>query len=222
MYWILSAREAVSGIVRWDIEWRVHMRHAAGEKSVFEKFCSAVWWIVLLRGIFAVVLGVLLVTRPQATLMVMLMFLGAYWLIDGIFTLVGAVRGRRSYPNWGWSIFTGIMSMLAGLIIFGRPLAATLFTEVLVIYIIAAIALFFGISGIITGIRLRKDIGNEWSMVLSGVLATLLGILLLISPVFTATILIVTIGILAILFGIGIIVLAFRIRSVCVPRGFML
>lgn len=191
------------------------MQDAAGDKSVFQKFCSAVWWILLLRGIFAVVLGILLVTRPQATLMVMLMFIGAYWLIDGIFTLVGAIQGRKSYPNWGWGAFVGILSIIAGFIVFGRPLAASLLTQVVVMYLIAFLALFFGISGIVTGIRLRKEISNEWSTILSGVLATLFGILLLISPVFSATILIVTIGILAILFGIGIVVAAFQIRSAC-------
>src|SRR5262249_56679468 len=83
---------------------------------------SMSWWLALLQGVALLIIGVLLFTETAFTLFVLVMFLGVYWLIGGIFDLVGVVLDRR---QWGWSLFTGIIGVLAGLAVVRPPLWAT-------------------------------------------------------------------------------------------------
>ena len=74
-------------------------------KSLIGKAASTIWWLVLLRGIAAIILGILFFTNPGATLIVIMTFLGAYWFVDGIFTLIASLHGKKENKNWGWGIF---------------------------------------------------------------------------------------------------------------------
>jgi uncharacterized membrane protein HdeD (DUF308 family) len=121
------------------------------DKMVLQQFLSGVWWLVLLRGIAVGILGCLLLTRPAITVLVIVQFMGIYWLVDGIFTLARSIRGRKTHKNWGWGIFVGVLGMLAGLVVLSRPLASAILTQLFLVYFLGITAIVSGITSIITG-----------------------------------------------------------------------
>ena len=186
---------------------------ATDAKNVISQILSDIWWLVLLRGITATLLGILLFTQTGVTLMVFMLFVGAYWFVDGIFTVFASIKGRKYLANWGWGIFVGIISLLAGLVVLGQPLAAALITSSFMIYLVGFMIIISGISSIATGIRLRKEIDNEWSMIIGGVLSLIFGLLLIFNPLISLVVLLYFIGALSLVGGIILIVLAFKIRT---------
>lgn len=183
------------------------------KKSVMQEVFSTIWWLVLLRGIVILLMGLLLIIRPVPTITVLFYLLGFYWFFDGIFTLIASIRGRKSHKDWGWGVFVGIISALAGVIVFTQPYIAAVFGLTLIIYIVAFMALISGIWSIMTGIRLRKSVSNEWSMILGGVLSALFGLLLMVNPLVSAMTLVWLMGLFALIGGIVLIVVSIRIRS---------
>ncbi len=186
---------------------------ALEEKMSINQILSSIWWLVLLRGILILLMGIFLISRPLPTLMVLVMFLGFYWFFDGILTIVEAIRGRKSHKDWGWGMFVGIITVLAGIVIFIQPFVSTVIGATFLIYLIAFMVLASGIGSIITGIRLRKTIKNEWSMILGGLLSVIFAVLLLANPLVSAMTLVWLIGVFALVGGIVLIIISFRIRK---------
>lgn len=167
------------------------------------------WWLLLLRGIAAVIFGILAFAWPGLSLLALVILFGVYALLDGIFALVAAVRGRhRATPVW-WLIIGGLVSVAAGIVTFVYPQVTAL---VLVIFI-GAWSLVRGLFEIIGAIRLRKEIDQEWLLIAAGLLSVLFGLVLLIKPGAGALALVWLIGAYAILFGLVFIWLALRLRK---------
>ena len=183
------------------------------ERHLLQKMAGDYWWLVLIRGIAVLCLGLLMVSRPGMTLVLIIQFLGAYLLVDGIFTIINSQRSRKVLGDWRWALFTGILGVIAGIVVFSRPLAAAVLTTTFLVYFIALLALASGFSSIFTGIRLRKEIDNEWSMILGGLLYCGFGILLLGSPMLSMATLIWVLGILAIGGGLVQIFASFKLRT---------
>ena len=183
-------------------------------QSLVQMLFAQTWWLVLLRGLALGILGVLLIARPLQTILILVMFMGAYWFVDGIFTLVQAIRGRQHYSHWGWAVFSAVLGIIAGMVVFSRPFLSTVLTVTFLVYFIGFLALVNGISAIITGIRLRKVIDNEWSMILGGILTVLFGLLLVFRPLISMAMLVWMAGIFAVVIGIVLIVVAFRMRRI--------
>ena len=183
------------------------------DKMVMQQFLSGVWWLVLLRGIAVGILGWLLLTRPVITVLVIVQLMGIYWLVDGIFTLARSIRGRKTHKNWGWGIFVGILGFLAGIVVLGRPLASAILTQLFLVYFLGITAIVSGITSMVTGFRLRKEVRGEWSMFFGGLIWAIFGILLLASPLMSAGVLIWIVGIFAVVGGIIMIIFGFRLRS---------
>jgi uncharacterized membrane protein HdeD (DUF308 family) len=165
------------------------------------------WWTLVLRGIAAIIFGILAYLWPGITFTVLVLFFGAYALWDGVFALIGAFRteGERR-----WSlVLGGIVGIAAGLVTFFWTGAAT----IAILSIIAAWAVITGVFEVVSAIRLREEIEGEWLLLISGVLSVLFGIALVIWPV--AGLLAVTwmIGAYAIMFGFLLTVLGFRLRG---------
>jgi len=184
----------------------------SSSKSFIGQAASTIWWLVLLRGIFAIILGIILFNNPGATLIVIMTFLGAYWFVDGIFTLIASFQGKKENKNWGWGVFGAILSILAGLAVFAQPIVATIFTTAVLVYFIGLMIFVSGISSIATGIKLRKTSG-EWAMILGGVLAIILALLLLFNPILTASVFVAMLGFFSVIGGIILVVYAFKIRK---------
>jgi len=182
-------------------------------RSLLRKFTTLAWWIVLLRGVIALLLGTYAMWRPAATLVALVTVMAVFWLVDGVFLLVAALSGRTANKKWWVVLLRAIIGILAGLAVLGRPLVATLFVEWVLVYVLAFLCLFSGTLEIITAIRLRKEIDHEWSFIIGGVLYIAFGLLLLHAPLLSAFVLTQFVGFLAGVLGLLLILFSFRLRE---------
>ena len=167
------------------------------------------WWAVGLRGLAALIFGILALIFPGGALIVLIACFGAYALIDGILAIYLAIRGRESNRNWGWLLVEGIAGVLIGILTFRWPGV----TGLVLLAFIAAWAIITGIMEIFQAIELRRVINNEWLLILSGAASIIFGLILIIFPRTGALAMIIVIGIYAIIFGIVLLVLAWRLRQ---------
>ncbi|HEU5248110.1 MAG TPA: HdeD family acid-resistance protein [Candidatus Udaeobacter sp.] len=167
------------------------------------------WWVPVIRGIAAIVFGVIAFTHPVMAIATLVLFFGAWVLIDGIFRVVGAIGHRASDPDWGWHIVIGIIGIIVGLLTFHAPQITAL---ALVIYI-AAWALMIGASEIAIAVKLRREIKGEWFLILMGLASIVFAILLLWNPVAGAAAVIWLIAWYAVVMGVLAIFFGFRLRS---------
>jgi uncharacterized membrane protein HdeD (DUF308 family) len=188
------------------------IKMTSGEIKSLKQVASAIWWLVLLRGIAAVLLGILLFTNTAATLSVIIIFLGIYWVVDGISTLLASFIGREEHSNWGWGIFVGIISILAGLAVLSQPVLTAIFTTSFIVSFVGIMIIISGVWSILTGFRLRKTSG-EWVMIIGGVLGLILGLLLVMNPLFSALVYVYIIAVFLIIGGFSLIVMAFQVKK---------
>ena len=165
------------------------------------------WWALAIRGAIAIIFGLAALLRPDIALEALILLFGAYALVDGVFAIVGVFGGTRGRtPRW-LLLIEGIAGILAGIIAFVLPGL----TAVVLLYLIAAWAVITGISEIATAIRLRQEIRGEWALIIGGALSVLFGVILaVIGPVAGLLSLIWLIGIYALVFGILMLITAFR------------
>jgi uncharacterized membrane protein HdeD (DUF308 family) len=169
---------------------------------------AANWWLILLRGIAAVIFGVLAFMWPGITVLSLTFLWGAYALVDGVAALWAAITGGGAGSR-GWLLIVGVLGILAGLVAFVWPVG----TAGVLLLFIAAWAIAIGIMQIWGAIRLRKEIEGEWLLILSGVVSILFGLVLVAQPLAGALAVAWMIATFAIVFGIGHILLAFRLRG---------
>jgi uncharacterized membrane protein HdeD (DUF308 family) len=167
------------------------------------------WWALLIRGIAAVIFGILAFAWPLPTLVVIGILFGAYAFVDGVFAIVAAVRAAQAHERWWPFVLEGIVGLaIAAITVYdvGITLLALYLT-------IAAWAFITGILEIAAAIQLRKTIANEWLLILAGIASLLFGVLMIWHPFAAALAIIWIIGAYAILFGIMMIALSFRLRA---------
>jgi uncharacterized membrane protein HdeD (DUF308 family) len=167
------------------------------------------WWALAIRGVAAVIFGILAFVGPGITLAALVLLFGAYAITDGIFAIVAALNAERSERRWWALLIEGILGIIAGVLTFIVPGITALF----LLYLIAFWAMVTGVFEIATAIRLRKEITGEWLLVLSGVASVLFGFLLVLFPAAGALALIWWIGAFALVSGVLLLALAFRLRS---------
>jgi uncharacterized membrane protein HdeD (DUF308 family) len=165
------------------------------------------WWVVLLRGIAGIIFGVLTFFAPDISLVALVLLFGAYAFADGILAIVSAVRHRGS-GRW-WLLLQGIAGVGAGVVTVFWPGI----TALALLYVIAAWALVTGGLEIAAAVRLRKVITGEWILALAGIASVALGVLLVLFPGPGALALVLWIGAYALVSGVLLMVLAFRMRS---------
>ena len=169
---------------------------------------SGNWVGLAVRGVAAVLFGLAALIWPGLTLAVLIILYGAYAVVDGVFAIVAGLRAGSGTGKWLF-VAEGALSILAGLIAVFWPGVSAVF----LLYIIAFWAIFGGLLRIVGAVLLRREIENEWTMALGGVLWVLLGIVLFVLPGAGLLSLSWLIGIFALGAGITLIVLAFRVRS---------
>jgi uncharacterized membrane protein HdeD (DUF308 family) len=165
------------------------------------------WWLILMGGILNVVVGVLLLSAPIKTTFVLVLALGFYWIVGGIFTLVGMFVDRTA---WGWKLFMGLLSIAAGTVILRYPLISA-------VTIPSVIVLMLGIQGVIVGIigLIMAFKGGGWGAGILGALSIVFGLILMAnfsSPGMVLTLVWVA-GIFALVGGLFQIVHAFQQRA---------
>jgi uncharacterized membrane protein HdeD (DUF308 family) len=166
------------------------------------------WWAVALRGAFAIVFALIAFFSPGATILSLVLFFSAYMLVDGVFGIVSGIRAASNNQRWGLLVLEGILNILVGIVAFVMPGLTVLFFVTLM----AVWSLITGILMIVAAFKLNPDFGRGW-LIFSGIVSVLFGIALLIAPLIGAVVLTWWLGAYALVFGIGLLVLAFKLKG---------
>ncbi len=170
---------------------------------------SKYWWLVLLRGIWAILFGVAALAWPGLTIETLVIFFGAYALVAGTFTAFAAIAGRKDHEDWLLLLLQGGIGIAFGAL----TLRAPAITAVALVLFVAAWALVTGVLEVVSAIRLRKEIKGEFWLALSGIASIVLAFLLIAAPEAGALVLVIWLGVWALLMGGALVVLSFRLRG---------
>jgi len=162
------------------------------------------WGAVALRGVIAVLFGVIAIVWPGPTVAVLVILLGAFALVEGVANFVAGVRGRE-----GWAIAEGAISVVAGIVIVVWPAI----TALVLLYIVATWAIITGIVRIVAAIRLRRVVRNEWLLVGSGLASVIFGVIAAVFPGAGILALIWLLGAWLIVLGVILIAFALSLRQ---------
>ena len=167
------------------------------------------WWMYAVRGLVAIIFGILALTQPEQALQALVLVFGAFALVDGTFAVFAGIASYRHFERWWAVLLEGVSGVVIGLLTFFWPNI----TALALLYCIAAWALITGIFEIVAAIQFRREITGEWMLILGGLLSILFSVLLFVFPVTGAVSVIWVIGIYAVVFGISEIFFAFRLYS---------
>ena len=186
-----------------------------GTNEAILRIAKDVWWLLLIRGIIAVIFGIVALVWPDVTVKALIVVVGIFWIIDGIVSAVRAIQARKVVMSWVWWLAGALVSVIAGVVLFVWPdLTALAFA-----YLMGFWAILVGILEIIGSFQVMAN-GGQWigSMV-AGALALIFGLILVIWPGSGITGLMWLVGIFAIAFGVLFIVGAFQVRSAARRAG---
>lgn len=162
------------------------------------------WSLIAVRGVMAILLGILIFLDPS----IVLTFIAVFAIVDGVFGILQAFQ-HRGESQWGWMLLEGVIGVILGIVIILYPVGAAL----AVTWIIGAWAISTGVVEILLAFRLRKEIQGEFWLGLAGVLSIAFGVVAILFPLSTFVTLSWLIATYAIIFGMMLVFLAFRVRS---------
>lgn len=165
------------------------------------------WWLIAVRGVLAVLFGILAIASPYIIIFSLITFFAFFAILSGFFIITLALLGETE--NRWLRLFEGLIFIAAGIVVLLNPVTAV---GGIMIFI-AAWAILSGVTQIMGAIRLRRVIANEWLMILNGVISIIFGIILAGNLIQGAGVMLMVIGVFAILSGLFSLLLAFRIRS---------
>jgi uncharacterized membrane protein HdeD (DUF308 family) len=169
---------------------------------------SRYWWMVALRGLLLLLLGLAAIFWPGVTLTVLVLWLGAGFLVNGAFALGAAIMGR-DVEGRGWLVLDGLLGIAAGIVTFLYPGI----TQVVLLWLVAGWAILSGVLQIAAAVRFRRVIRGEWLLGLAGALAIVFGVLLVARPAIGLLTLALLLGWFALFYGVMLIALGFRLRG---------
>ena len=173
------------------------------------RFFGQNWWVLLLRGLLAIVLGVLVFTRPVWSLQVVMLAFGLYALIEGASALFAAILGRRHRDDRWLLLLEGIIGIGVGVVTLRTPAV----TAILMVFFVAIWALATGVLRVIEGVRLRREIQGEVWLVLGGVASVIFALVIMMRPLAGAFVMVRMIGAFALILGTTEVMLAFKVRG---------
>jgi uncharacterized membrane protein HdeD (DUF308 family) len=174
---------------------------------------ASLWWMPLIRGILLVIFGVIMFARPGSTLLSLIWFLGIYWIVDGVSSIIEGLRGNTEKSRT-WTVVGGIFSILAGFIIVGNSVVTGFISGTFIAWLIGIAIIANGIVMIFAG----RDGQWTWWRLVMGILYVLFGIFVISHPLLTIGALIWMFAFWALVSGILAIVLAFRLRGLAKKR----
>ena len=174
--------------------------------TVEEKNHHYPWWLVLIQGIAAIILGILSLSSSRMTILILSQILGLYWVVDGLVSLI-RIFLKITEIHWGWLLIRGLLGFLTGVLVVQHPLWSALMVP-------AALVIVLGVQGVIGGVIGMVDAFNGvgWGTGIFGVLGCLLGLILLFYPLIGGLILPYVVGILAVVGGIAALSVALKLR----------
>ena len=174
------------------------------------------WWSLVLRGVIAIIAGLVTFALPGITFAALVILFGAYALLDGILNIVGAWRAAERHERWVALLIEGFVGIGAAVVTALWPAI----TALALVVIIAAWALVTGALEIAAAVRLRKYITGEWLLALSGVASIIFGVLLAAFPYAGALAIALWIGVYLVIFGVLLVSLGLRLRGHAKHLGF--
>ena len=141
-------------------------------------------------------------------------FVGAYFLVDGLFAIYHSFLGKQYKTGWGWGLFMGALEILTGLIIFFQPVISTILSAEILVFTVSFMAILFGVVGLITWWQIRRDVNGGWGMLTGALLAIVVGVILLMYPEESAQSFLITMGVFGIFGGLVQIFASFQIRKI--------
>jgi len=172
------------------------------------RLLSRHWWVLALRGLLAVIFGALALIWPAITVSALVILFGIYAIFDGLLSLFSALTNRNR-PGWLLLLIGSIAGIAVGILTFIWPRV----TALMLLYVIAAWALVTGVLELVAAFQLRRELEGEWALALAGATSIILGLLLALRPSSGLIAVAWFVGVYAILFGILLIILGFRLRG---------
>lgn len=173
--------------------------------SSLESTVRQAGWVVTLRGILAVIFGVIAITRPDVAAGAFVVVFAAYAIADGILDFALALQLGRAGQRWGWYLFEGLVTIALGVVALAYP-SVTLLAIILLVGIRAIMLGIFELAGAFAW----EGLDSRWLLGVTGVLSIVLGVLVLASPGVGGLALLWTIGVYALVFGAMLFVLGLR------------
>ncbi len=164
------------------------------------------WWLVLLEGIALIIVGLFLLTDPAITAVVLVQVLGIYWLIKGIFDIVSIFIVQQGR---GWRLFSGILGIIAGIVILNHPLWSPLVVGSVLVIVVGILGIFMGAMSLINAFQ-----GEGWGRGILGVVSIILGIYLVFNAGLATLALPWVLGIFALVGGVAAIFMSFKVRRI--------
>jgi uncharacterized membrane protein HdeD (DUF308 family) len=169
------------------------------------------WWVFALRGVAAILFGVLAFASPGITLATLILLFGAYAFVDGVALLIALARGEAGARRHAWAVgIMGVLGIVASIVTFVWPGV----TALSLLYLVAIWAIAMGVFQVVAAIALRREIEGEFWMGLGGVMSVVFGIFLLVSPGTGLLTLVWLLGFWAVVFGFSSLGLAYRLRGI--------
>jgi uncharacterized membrane protein HdeD (DUF308 family) len=167
------------------------------------------WWIVAVRGVLAIVFGILTLIWPDTTKLALVLLFGIFAFVDGFSAIAAGIALAPYFKRWWALLLEGLTGIIIAVLTFSWPNV----TGLVLLYFIAAWAVITGIFEIVAAIEFRNVVSREWAMIFSGILSVLLGALLFVFPSAGAMSIVWLIGIYAVAFGIMELIIAFHLRG---------
>ncbi len=163
------------------------------------------WGLVLLKGLAAIILGILLLVAPGTTLLAFVEVIGAYWLVSGVLGIIHLFVDRR---HWGWKLLFGILGIIAGILVFLNPAVSTILVP-------ASLVIVIGAAGVVMGIiyLIRAFSGAGWGAGILGIIDIIFGIVLLSSPLMALMVFPLVMGVFFIVGGLIDVIMSFSLRG---------
>lgn len=173
---------------------------------------GSTWWIYLLQGIVAVVLGFLLLASTAKTLKVLIAIMGIYWIISGIFNIVAALTGHVQAHKW-WVVVAGVISIIAGMLVLDNMVWSTVVVPTLATFIIGIAAVVNGLVTIVAGRSKGEARQRSWGGFFLGLLYIGIGVLVMLNPLLSAVALVYATAVWALIGGLVLIVMSFQVKK---------
>ena len=176
------------------------------------RLSSRYWWLLVIRGLIAVLFGLAAIVWPGLTLLVLVILFGAYALVDGVIAVIVSLQERSVFRRWWVLLVEGLVGIVIGVVTFFWPAI----TALVLLYLVATWAIVTGIFELAAAFSGRVPVATEWTLALAGILSVLLGVLLAALPRAGLLSLVWLIGAYAIVFGVLLIIRAFQFRAVSI------
>ena len=184
------------------------MENSIQEIKLNKNVLSHACWVVLIRGILALIIGLYAIFIPTKILVAFVVVTGAFWLVDGLILLSASLSGRVVNVNPWWAGLRAVIGILAGIAVFSQPVLSARFIVWIIVILLGVITIIYGEKEFVKGIRSNKG----W-FIAGGIIYVLFGIIVMHTPLLAATVMARIIGITAAICGISLILFSFLLLA---------